>query len=165
LIVPIVVSDTSPIRALDHLGEIRLISEMYGRVIVPAEVARELREPRASFRTVDFTAFGFVDVVHVTDRKRIDTLLKELDLGEAETIALACELNADAVLVDEKRGRRVAGGLGLRVIGTVGILLRAKAEKRIPAITPLLDSLMDELDFFLSPQLYAESLRIAGEAT
>ncbi len=162
---PIVVSDTSPIRALDHLREVHLIAEMYGRVIVPPEVARELREPRASFPTIDVTVFGFVDVVPVSDRMRIDTLTKELDLGEAETIALACELSADAVLVDEKRGRRVAGGLGLRVIGTVGILLRAKAENRIPAIKPLLESLTNELDFFLSPQLCADAIRIAGEAT
>ena len=161
----IVVSDTSPIRALDHLGELRLLREMFGQVIVPPEVARELREPRDTFRVIDVAGLDFFEIVSVIDKSQIDSLMNDLDAGEAEAIALACELKADAVLIDEHRGRRVAGQRKLRVIGTVGILLRAKSESLIPRIKPLLDSLMTELDFFLSPKLYQDALLLADEIT
>ena len=61
----------------------------------------------------------------VQDRLAVEVLLDELDLGEAETIVLAREIGADWVLMDEKKGRRKLTQLGLRKIGTVGILLRA----------------------------------------
>ena len=55
-------------------------------------------------------------------------LLDELDLGEAETIVLARELQADWVLMDERKGRRKLTQLGIKKVGTVGILLQAKQQ-------------------------------------
>jgi predicted nucleic acid-binding protein len=68
----------------------------------------------------------WIKKVAVKDRLAVDVLLDELDLGEAETIVLARELNADWVLMDERKGRRKVAELGIQKIGTIGILLKAK---------------------------------------
>jgi predicted nucleic acid-binding protein len=86
-----------------------------------------------------------------------------LDLGEAETIALALELDADLVLLDEKEGQHAAQRLGLRVLGVVGILLEAKANSNINAVRPLLDALRQTAGFYLSTPVYKHALSLAGE--
>ena len=82
--------------------------------------------------------------------------------GEQEAIALAVAIGAEAVLIDERAGRRVAEEVGLRVIGTLGLLLEAKRAGHIRTIRAELDKLL-ETSFFLSPQLYDQLLRLAGE--
>ena len=86
-----------------------------------------------------------------------------LDPGEIAALALALQIHADAVLVDERRGYEVARELGLPVIGVLGILLRAKSAGLVPAVRPLLDALQTEAGFWVSAQVRAEVLRQAQE--
>lgn len=74
---------------------------------------------------------------------------RELDKGEAEAIALALELGADQVLIDERRGRRIAARLNLRYTGILGILVEAKNRGLISEVKPLLDALIDRAGFGL----------------
>lgn len=85
-----------------------------------------------------------------------------MDEGEAEAIALATELDADAVLLDERWARRVAAEVGVSVIGTVGLLLRAKRAGHVDAIRSLLDSL-EAAKFRISRPLRTEALKLARE--
>jgi hypothetical protein len=87
-----------------------------------------------------------------------------LDLGEAESIVLALEQNADLILLDEKEGRRAAQRQGLRVLGVVGVLLAAKESHHIQQISPLLDALRQTAGFYLRDDLYDAILHQAGEA-
>jgi predicted nucleic acid-binding protein len=96
----------------------------------------------------------------VTD---IQTSQNNIDLGEAEAIILALELNANLLLMDERRGRTLATHYGLNVTGLLGVLLQAKQNGFIPTVKPLIDRLMGELDFRVSSQLYATILQAAGE--
>ena len=105
---------------------------------------------------------GWIKTIPVQDRLAVEVLLDELDLGEAETIVLARALNADLVLMDEKKGRRKLTQLGLPKIGTVGILLKAKQVGLLSAIKPDLERL--RLDgFSLSQSVIDAVLEQANE--
>jgi predicted nucleic acid-binding protein len=82
--------------------------------------------------------------------------------GEWEAIALAVELGARGILIDDRPARRLAEAAGLHVIGTLGLLLEAKRAGHIGTIRAELDKRL-ETSFFLSQKLYDELLRMAGE--
>jgi uncharacterized protein len=89
-------------------------------------------------------------------------LLSDLDRGEAEVIALARERAADLVILDERLARRHAQRLGLKVTGTLGVLLHAKNRGHVEAIRPLLDQLRAG-GIRLSDELVDRTLALAGE--
>ncbi len=159
----VVVSDTSPIRALHHLGRVELLKELYGEVLIPPGVKTELLEPPRQLQVVDISTYNFISVRHPTDAGQVHALQQHLDLGESEAIALALEVGADAVLIDEEEGRNAAATRGLTVIGTLGILLRAKAAGHLTEVRPTITTLKNDLGFFVSPQLESHVLRLAGE--
>ncbi len=160
----VVVSDTSPIRALDHLGLLDILPELFGRVLVPHAVVAELQRGGRRFRSVNVSDFPFFEVLPASDVDRVNELLKSLQRGEAEAIVLAGETHADELLIDENDGRMAAKQLGLAVVGTIGVLLRAKAIGKIVEIRPLLDSLQIGLGFHISPAFRSEALRLADES-
>jgi predicted nucleic acid-binding protein len=82
--------------------------------------------------------------------------------GEWEALALATELKADWILLDDLPARRAAEATGLSVIGTLGTLVAAKRAGLLMSIRPELDALV-RTSFFLSPQLYDQLLQAAGE--
>ena len=150
---PVVVSDTSPLRALAHLGHLGWLQELFQQVRLPPAVAFELGHPPSALAMVDVTAWPFLVVQPPSNSQRVSELRVLLDAGEAEALALAEELHADLILVDELAGREVARRCGFTVLGTLGILVRAKQQQMCPAVAPLLNRLQDELNFFVSPGL------------
>ncbi len=91
------------------------------------------------------------------------TLMRDLDRGEAETIALALELDCDRVVIDERDGRRIAQRHGLPLIGTIGALVEAKDRGLLDKIREDLDALRQQAGFFISEELYREVLRSVEE--
>lgn len=161
---PVVISDTSPVRALAHLGHLAWLEQLFKQVILPPAVAAELRNPPAALQAVDVHAYTFLSVQAPTGAQRVAELRLILDPGEAEAIALAEELHADIVLIDELTGRDVARQCGFVVMGTLGILLRAKGQLLCAEVRPLLDRLQREINFFVSPSLRRIILQQAGES-
>ena len=159
----LVVSDTSPIRALHYLDLLDILGRLFDRVIVPPAVLHELTQPRVRFNPVDFSQYAFVEVLAPHNLAQVQQLRDVLDAGESEALVLALEIGAEALLIDESTGRSIAVDKGMPVIGTLGILSRAKGRAYVATVGPLLDRLRVELDFYVSDKLREEFLRSVGE--
>ena len=90
-------------------------------------------------------------------------LLSSLHKGEAEAIALATQLGADIVIIDEREARQTATQAGLSVTGVLGVLIRAKLAGHISVIKPGIRALRDKARFFIAPSLEARVLSSVGE--
>lgn len=160
----IIVSDTSPINNLAAIAHLDLLHHLYGTVIIPEAVYRELTEPEFPVAgATEVQTFDWIQTRQVNNRAVVQALLTELDLGEAEALALALELEADQVLIDENQGRRVAARLNLKFTGILGILIEAKSQGLISLVKPLLDSLINQASFWITESLYNRVLEIADE--
>ena len=76
---------------------------------------------------------------------------------------LAQELNADYLLIDERRGWKIANSLGIKTMGALGVLLKTKSEGLIPGISAILHDLETVAGFWMSDALRKEVLALAGE--
>ncbi len=111
----IVVSDTSPITNLLKIGKIDLLQQIFGEVIIPVGVYEELTRIPAQKEKIE--NINWIKKHNARDETLISNLLKLLDKGESESIALAIELDADYLLIDERKGRKVANEYGLTITG------------------------------------------------
>ena len=160
----IVVSNTSPITNLAAVGQLDLLRQLYERVIIPQAVYDELTVSGGSQPgATEVRTLKWIETKQVTNRALVAALQMELDDGEAEAIALAKELAADLLLLDERRGRAVTTRLDLRFVGLLGVLIEAKHKGCISAVKPALDDLVAKAGFWVSQQLYARVLQAAGE--
>lgn len=161
----IVISDTSPITNLAAVGLLELLNQLYNRVIIPQAVYDEMVALGYSVPgTVEVQNMPWFVVRSVSDRQQVNELQRDLDLGEAEAIVLALELDADLLLIDEKRGRELASILRInKITGLLGVLLEAKKNQLIPEIKPIMDWLISQNQFRISDRLYNTVLQEAGE--
>jgi uncharacterized protein len=160
----IVVSDTSPINNLAAIDQLHLLQQIYGTVIIPEAVYRELTDPTFPVAgATEVQTLGWIQTRQVVDRTMLELLSIELDPGEAEAVVLALEIGADQVLIDEHRGRLIAARLNLNYTGILGILIEAKRRGLILAVNPLLDSLINDAGFWVADALYRRVIELAGE--
>ena len=152
----IVVSDTSPITALLTVGKSDIIRTLFGEVLIPPCVQHELLQGHHVLppwlRTVE---------VHNADHVR--RFLDLLDAGEAEAIVLAEETHADMLLIDERKGRRIAAAEGLHVIGLLGVILLAKRRGIIESAGTLLNRLRREAGMYIAEDILLAALQSVGE--
>lgn len=163
----IVVSDTSPLSGLAIVGYLCLLKQLYQRVLIPPAVLDELvRGGEDDERIALVLSLDWIEIQQPTNSQLVETLESDcnLDRGEAEAIALAVELGADELLIDERLGRREALRLGLSITGLLGILLVAKRRELVKAIRPVMDDLIAQAGFRVSNQLYIEVLEAAAES-
>ncbi len=160
----IVVSDTSPITNLATIGHFELLRELFGEVHIAHGVWEELNKGgRRHPGSQEVENASWIQRHEIRSQTVTKLLRRDLDLGEAETLALGLELKADLVLLDEQEGRHAAIRLGLRPIGVLGILLKAKRQGMIEEIRSSLDALRRQAGFFLGDNLYRQILDEAGE--
>jgi hypothetical protein len=157
------VSNTSPISNLAFIGRLNLLHEQFGDVWVPQAVETELLNiPDAAARkTIDQA--GWLKSRPASDVNLVSLLTVDLHQGEAEAIALALEMKANRLIIDEREGRAMARQLGLPVIGVLGVLLRGKKTGHIKAIKPEIEALRTKARFFVAPDLETAILAHAGE--
>ena len=139
----IIVSDASPIISLAAVEKLELLRFLYGRVFIPEAVYHEIAvvgrdQPGAS----EVQLLDWIEIRSVTEQHLVRSLQGELDVGEAEAIALALELKVGFLLVDERRARKAAHRLGLEVVGVLGVLVEAKQKGLIHSLKPVVDDLV-----------------------
>lgn len=122
------VSNASVLIGLSSIGMLELVHERSPEgILIPIAVQREVvdeGEGRPGAREV--SEANWIEVQQVDDEKLVDLLRAELDKGEAEAIALAHQIAAKVILLDERDARIVAQRMGFRVLGTIGLLIWAK---------------------------------------
>ena len=150
-----VVSNSSPLIAFAAIGQLPLLPAVFQSILIPSAVALEIAP---SIPTLP----PWLRVQTLQQPVSARVLQRSLGAGEREALALAIEIRADRILLDDLPARRIARTLDLSVIGTVGILLVAKRHAIISSVRPHLDALLRE-SFFMGPGLYDEVLRLAGE--
>lgn len=138
----IVIADASCLILFTNIGRLDILASLYGNVVITSSVETEYG--------LDLPEF--VSVQDPQSAGQIRTLSLMLDPGEASSIALALETRDSLILIDEKKGRRIAISLGLNVSGTLGVLLKAADKGLITPDIQLLNSL-DECGFRLSNRL------------
>ena len=152
----IVVADTTPINYLILIEEIDVLPKLYGRVIIPRAVNEELMRSRAPLKVQEWMKQppNWVEILSPT--VAIDAEVAKLDAGELDAIALAEELSADQLIIDELLGRREAERRSLPVIDTVGVL-REAAEMGLLDLRSAFERLR-QTSFHISPASLASLL-------
>jgi uncharacterized protein len=125
-----VIVNTSPLVALDRIGQLDILPRLFGEITRPQSVVDEL--------TAGHSVYGGSDALYnaswlqtVEDPPEM-VLRKELGAGETAVIALALKTQADLVILDDLAARNVAAELGLNVTGTLGVLLAAHKKGNLP---------------------------------
>lgn len=160
----IVVADTSVLINLCCVDRAELLPRLFREVVIPPEVGREF----ASLVTRDqkFAGLQLPAWIQVRAAQSIPAIVAAnpaLDLGESAALALAVEIKADAILIDERLGYEAATRLGLVTIGLLGVLLRAKHTGQLPAVAPELARLQEKAGFWLAETVRRRVLQLAGE--
>lgn len=160
-----VVSNTSPLIALAEIGQLALLQQLYGKVTVPGAVFDEIVIAGAGAPgATDVESAIWINTIRLEDTPLLRALRMELDAGEAEAIACAVQARADWLLIDERRGRSAAERLGLRVIGTLGVLIAAKRAGYLAEVKTPLNALRNQAGLWMSDELMRRALAAAEEA-
>lgn len=159
----LVVSDTSPLSNLLLINRLTLLRDVYQSIIVPPKVHSEMLALTKFGEDISgYLQANWIEIKAPFDVSLIQSLLKNLDEGEAEAIVLAKELHADYLLIDERKGWKIADGMGIASIGLIGVLLRAKNEGFLPAVMPVVDELRSVAEFWIKDSFY-EEIRVLAE--
>jgi predicted nucleic acid-binding protein len=148
----ITVSNSSCLIALDAVGRLEILRQLYSTVVVPSAVESECGGQLPPW----------FQIQPVQNRLAVQSLQLELGDGEAEAIALCSERSATRLILDDRKARRIASQLQLPVTGTLAILVRAKEQGFIPTVREVIKDLL-AVNFRVSEPLVRETLHRAGE--
>ncbi len=155
--------NSSPLIFLAKLGLLNILNELFEEVYITDAVYYEtVVEGVAHEEALDIARASFLKRVSVDNQKLVKFLLELVDYGEAETIAFAIENDVDLVVLDDKEARKVARSFGLKVIGTLGLLLLAKRKGMINEVGLYVEELRKH-GFRISDDIMREILKSAGE--
>ena len=160
---PKVVCNSSPLIHLAKVGKLELLKDYFTEISIPEAVYRECvvdgKDREDAKRIESASWIRVVDIKNIDLKKALNTVLDE---GESEAIVLALQESADLILLDDYEARELARTYGLKITGTIGLLIKAKYEGDISSIGEMLEKLR-RTGFWLSDDLYTKILRDEGE--
>ena len=142
-----IIADASCLIVLQNINELSLLQKLFGEIFITPEIKKEFGNNLPEW----------IKVKKVKNKIRQDSLELILDKGESSAIALSLETANPLLIIDEKKGRRIAQDLGIKIIGTLGIVLRAKESDLVGSVEKLLEKL-ENANFRLSPGLKVKIL-------
>ncbi len=159
-----VVVNTTPLIALSHVGQLDLLRRLYGEIIIPEAVYREVSVKKESIckKAVD----GSLDWIRIDKIKNelAKSMYKtQLHDGEVEVMILSKEISADVVIIDDANAKKHAKYLGLPVTGTLGILIKAKQKGYVEELKPILEHMVQN-GIYISKKVLKICLEQVGEA-
>lgn len=159
-----VVVNTTPLIALSHVGQLNILKKLYGEVIVPEAVYRELsvKEESACKKAVE-SSLDWIRVDEIKNQMAKTMYKTQLHDGEVEVMILAKEIAADVVIIDDANAKKHAKYLGLPVTGTLGVLVKAKQKGYIDELKPILQQMVEK-GIYISQSLIELCLKQVGEA-
>ena len=158
-----VVSNSSPIIHLAKIGKLSLLGESFNTIMVPESVFKECVAEGKDRKGVEaIKKTEWIRVAEVQDKKLVKLLQSFLDDGESEAIALSLESGADLILLDDSDAREKARIYGLTVTGTLGVLLRAKKDRKISSLKENIIKLRGS-GFWVSDFIEERLLEASGE--
>ena len=159
----IVVTDSTVLIGLAKLGRLILLKEIFPKVSIPDEVFKEVVEQgKDKPGSKLIRESSWIETKAVKDKTQVSFLMGSLDRGEAEVLALARELDADLILIDEEKARKSAVIAGFKVMGLLGLFNLAKNIGLIHEVRPLINELKTK-KFRISDKVIEEVLKKAGE--
>ena len=159
----IVVSDAGPLIYLGGVGRLAVLRDLFGRVVVPPQVWNEVVGAGAERPgSLETAAASWIDIRTPSPSPLTERLSDVLGTGEAAAIGLCLELRAELLLCDDLGARRLAAAQGIRVVGTLGLLVRGKRAGLVDAVRPILEAMV-AIGLRVSPDLVEEILVLAGE--
>ena len=138
----IVIADASPLIVLQNIGHLSLLQNLFDEILITPEIKTEFG--------LDLP--DWIKVAEVQDKTKQRLLNLTLDKGEAGAIALCLENTESLLIIDEKKGRRIAKELELKIVGTLGVILKAKKKGLIDSTENILESL-ENANFHISANL------------
>ena len=147
-----IISDSSCLIALENIGMLDLLKHLYGNIIISREVATEYGSKLEKWMTVR----------DITNKTYLRILSGIVDEGEASAIALYFEIKNSTLILDDLKARNLAKDLGIKYTGLMGVLVKAKQEKLIGAVKPVLFKL-EANNFRISENLKHSILKLSKE--
>lgn len=158
---PKIVSNTTPLISLMKISRLEILQKIYSEIIVPDAVYEEVEAGKHKKFYQDLSKIEWIKIKSIKDKLSVDYFL-DLDAGEAEAIILASEIGADLIILDEKLGRYHAKHAGIKITGTIGVLVKAKKLGLIPKLKPLLKELTQK-DVWISDKLISHICKTVDE--
>ena len=148
----LVIADSSCLILLAKIGELEILRSTYKQILITKEIAGE---------------FGSVlpDWIEIKEvqNKTLQALFEDtLDLGEASALTLAFEMQDCTVILDDLKARKTAAKLNIKVTGTIGVIVKARKENKIPSAKSVFEKIL-ATDFRISDRILTEAIKEAGE--
>ena len=158
-----VIVNSTPIISLCHIGKLGLLKQLYGEVLIPEAVYREISAKQNSVARIELDkSLDWIRVCKIENEMAKLFYKSQLHDGEVEVMILGKEEEATLLIIDDKNAKRYAKYLTFNVTGTLGVLLKAKKEGYIDLIKPLLCKMVSE-GIFIDTRIQDFCLKQAGE--
>ena len=159
---PKVIVNSTPIIVLSNINQLELLQKLYNDIYIPQAVYDEVTEKEDS-ACHQIKICNWIHVCKIKNESEKRMYQAKLHDGEVEVMILAKENPQDTtVIIDDNAAKKTAKFLGLKVTGTLGIILKAKQQNLIPSVTTIMDKLIQN-GFYITPKIYDLVKNAVGE--